>query len=195
IVRGLGKTWELAQNTYKPYPCGIVGHPIIDACLEIRKEGQAIETIELHVHPLVRLMMGNPAPRTGLEAKLSIAHCAAAALLRGEVGVREFSDACVNDPALAALRARVKLVEDPAMPKEAARAVVSPSGGAQIEKYVPHAAGSLERPLSDEALERKFRSLAEWGWPGCDARAFIELAWSLDQLPDAAAFVRAAAPR
>jgi 2-methylcitrate dehydratase PrpD len=76
IVRGLGETWELAQNTYKPYPCGIVGHPVIDACLEVRKEArdkacaapEAIERIEVRAHALVRLMMGNAAPRTGLEA-------------------------------------------------------------------------------------------------------------------------------
>jgi 2-methylcitrate dehydratase PrpD len=202
VVRGLGETWELAQNTYKPYPCGIVGHPVIDACLEMRNAArdkacaapEAIERIELRVHPLVRLMMGNAAPRTGLEAKLSVHHCAAAAFIRGEVGVREFTDACVNDPAVAALRGRVVLVEDPAMPKEAAGVAVRVSGGPMLEKYVPHATGSLERPMSDEALERKFRSLAEWGWPQCDTRAFIELAWSLDKLTDAGAFARAASP-
>jgi 2-methylcitrate dehydratase PrpD len=140
-------------------------------------------------------MMGNAAPRTGLEAKLSVHHCAAAALIHGQVGVREFTDACVNDPAVAALRGRVLLVEDPAMPKEAAGVAVRASGGSTFEKYVPHATGSLERPMSDEALERKFRSLAEWGWPQCDTRAFIELAWSLDELTDAGAFARAASPR
>jgi hypothetical protein len=72
---------------------------------------------------------------------------------------------------------------------------VRASGGSTFEKYVPHATGSLERPMSDEALERKFRSLAEWGWPQCDTRAFIELAWSLDELTDAGAFARAASPR
>jgi 2-methylcitrate dehydratase PrpD len=203
IVRGLGETWELAQNTYKPYPCGIVGHPVIDACLEVRKEARdkacavpdALERVEVRVHPLVRLMMGNAAPRTGLEAKLSVHHCAAAALIHGQVGVREFTDACVNDPAVAALRARVLLVEDPAMPKEAAGVTLRVSGGSTFDKYVPHATGSLERPMSDEALERKFRSLAEWGWPQCDTRAFIELAWSLDELSDAGAFARAASPR
>jgi 2-methylcitrate dehydratase PrpD len=149
----------------------------------------------VRVHPLVRLMMGNAAPRTGLEAKLSVHHCAAAALIHGQVGVREFTDACVNDPAVAALRARVLLVEDPAMPKEAAGVTLRVSGGSTFDKYVPHATGSLERPMSDEALERKFRSLAEWGWPQCDTRAFIELAWSLDELSDAGAFARAASPR
>jgi 2-methylcitrate dehydratase PrpD len=197
IVRGLGETWELAQNTYKPYPCGIVAHPAIDGCLTLRNETHiaptAVEHIELRVHTLVRTLMGNAAPRTGLEAKLSVQHCAAAALVHGEVGVREFTDACVNDPAVVALRRRVMLVEDPAMPKEAAQVAVRVSGST-LDKYVPHATGSLVRPMSDEALERKFRSLARWGWPQCDSRAFIELAWSLDELTDAGAFARAAAP-
>jgi len=196
IVRGLGETWELAQNTYKPYPCGIVAHPVIDACLALRDEAcvapDALERIELRVHPLVRMLMGNATPRTGLEAKLSVQHCAAAALVRGEVGVREFTDACVNDPRVVALRRRVALIEDPTLPKDAAGATLSVSGGSTLDRYVPHATGSLERPMSDEALDRKFVSLAEWGWPECDTHAFIELARSLDQLPDAGAFARAA---
>jgi 2-methylcitrate dehydratase PrpD len=199
IIRGLGETWELAQNAYKPYPCGIVAHPIIDACLALRDDAraapEAVERIELRVHPLVRMLMGNAAPLNGLEAKLSVQHCAAAALIYGQVGVREFTDACVNDPAVIALRGRAILVEDSAIPKEAAGATLRVSGGSTFEKHVPHATGSLDRPMSDEALGRKFRSLAEWGWPECDTRAFIELAWSLDTLADAGAFARAAAPR
>jgi 2-methylcitrate dehydratase PrpD len=199
IIRGLGETWELAQNAYKPYPCGIVAHPVIDACLVLRDDARvvldAVERMELRVHALVPKLMGNAVPLTGLEAKLSIQHCAAAALIYGRVGVREFTDACVNDPAVVALRARVMLVEDSAMPKEAAGVTVRLSGGSTLDKYVPHATGSLDRPMSDEALDRKFRALAEWGWPECDIPAFIELAWSLDTLTDAGAFARAAAPR
>src|SRR4029079_11807580 len=55
IVDGLGQSWELLKNPYKPYPCGIVGHPIIDGCLELRRThklaADAIERIELRVHP------------------------------------------------------------------------------------------------------------------------------------------------
>lgn len=35
----LGQRWEMLRNTCKPYPCGIVMHAIIDACLELRSEG------------------------------------------------------------------------------------------------------------------------------------------------------------
>ena len=198
ITRGLGQTWELAQNTYKPYPCGIVGHPIIDGGLELRAEGvmaDAIESIELRVHPLVRMLMGNPDPHTGLEAKLSVHHCVAAAIVRGVVGVREFTDETASDAALKALRARVSLNIDPSMPKEATAITVRLRDGRQIEKHIAHATGSLEKPMSDAALEQKFRDLAEWGCPQCDAGAAVELAWSLDQLSDAGAFTRALAPR
>ena len=34
----LGERFEILRNTYKPYPCGIVIHPIIDACLQLRRE-------------------------------------------------------------------------------------------------------------------------------------------------------------
>src|SRR4030095_10128537 len=36
LTRGLGKTWEIAKNTYKPYPAGIVFHAVIDACFNLR---------------------------------------------------------------------------------------------------------------------------------------------------------------
>jgi len=35
---GLGERFEVLRNTYKPYPCGIVIHPTIDACLQLRRE-------------------------------------------------------------------------------------------------------------------------------------------------------------
>ena len=32
-----GACWELSSNTYKPYPCGVVINPVIDACLQLRE--------------------------------------------------------------------------------------------------------------------------------------------------------------
>src|SRR5258708_15613809 len=36
ITDRLGETWELEANSYKPFACGVVVHPIIDACLQLR---------------------------------------------------------------------------------------------------------------------------------------------------------------
>src|SRR3546814_19942829 len=35
VTPGLGRHWQLADNTSKPYPCGRVLTPFIDACPEI----------------------------------------------------------------------------------------------------------------------------------------------------------------
>src|SRR5437763_876618 len=36
ITTGLGDSWEILAHAYKPYPCGVVLFPVIDACLELR---------------------------------------------------------------------------------------------------------------------------------------------------------------
>src|SRR5207237_7650776 len=57
ITDGLGTRYEAALNTYKPFACGIVIHPAIDGCIQLRNAhkltGDEIEKIELRVHPLV----------------------------------------------------------------------------------------------------------------------------------------------
>jgi 2-methylcitrate dehydratase PrpD len=198
ITDNLGKSWELLENAYKPYPCGIVGHPIIDGCLDLRGAhgitADSIERIDLRVHPLVMRLMGNATPRNGLEAKLSVHHCAAAAIIFGAVGVKEFTDACAIHPAAVALRARVAPTIDENMAADAADIVISLKNGTGHHAFVAHARGSLDRPMSDADLEDKFRALAAWGFSTCNAYDVIELIWSFDNINDAAALARTTVP-
>jgi len=46
VVDGLGDSWELTQNAYKPYPNGVVLHPVVDACLELRPQVGDVARIE-----------------------------------------------------------------------------------------------------------------------------------------------------
>ena len=47
LTGGLGQSWEIAKNTYKPYPAGIVFHAVIDACFRLRKKlDRRIDDIE-----------------------------------------------------------------------------------------------------------------------------------------------------
>jgi 2-methylcitrate dehydratase PrpD len=81
ITRGLGESWEVALNTYKPFACGIVIHPIIDGCIQLRNEHKLnaadIESVALKVHPLVLELTGKKTPHVGLEGKFSVYHSAA----------------------------------------------------------------------------------------------------------------------
>jgi 2-methylcitrate dehydratase PrpD len=198
LTRGLGDTWELAANAYKPYPCGIVLHAAIDACLDLRAQpGFAVGDIAgvaVRMNPLALELTGRAAPASGLEGKLSVAHAVAAALAQGAAGVAQFTDACVSDPAVVALRDRVTTQPDASCDKAEAHVEFLLKDGRRYAQHVPHATGSLEKPMSDAAIEKKFHELAATPRGAYHAQDVIDIAWSLEHLNDAAKFVRAAAP-
>ncbi|MGZ5120881.1 MAG: MmgE/PrpD family protein, partial [Burkholderiales bacterium] len=119
ITERLGETWEISLNTYKPFACGIVIHPIIDACIQLRNEhglnAEDIESIEAKVHPLVLELTGKKTPQVGLEGKFSVYHSAAVAIVHGAGGEAEYSDQAVRDSRVTSLRDRVSAVVDKAM--------------------------------------------------------------------------------
>jgi 2-methylcitrate dehydratase PrpD len=189
VTQGLGHSWELMQNAYKPYPCGVVLHPVIDACLELRpKVGDLgrIERIAVKGHPLLRERADRPGVTAGREAQVSLQHSVAVALLYGAAGVKEYSDACVNDPAVLALRRKVEAEDDASIPADAAVVSVRTASGETLTAHVAHARGSLARPLSDRELEEKLRELAAYGAPGVDAERVIEANWAIDRMQSVA---------
>ena len=102
ITGGLGDRFELLLNTYKPFACGIVMHPTIDACLQLRAEhgSRPIRSSAsiCAVHPLVLELTGKRTPQTGLEGKFSIYTAAALAIVAGAAGPKQFSDELVRAP-------------------------------------------------------------------------------------------------
>lgn len=197
IVDGLGATWEIDRNTYKPFACGIVIHPVIDACIQLRDEHRIdpreIEAVEARVHRLVLELTGKKTPHTGLEGKFSVYHSAAVGILRGAAGEPEYQDEVVRDPAVIALRDRVTATVDPSMREDQTEVVIRLRGGRVLGRRIEHAIGSLARPLGDDDLERKFRGLAHGILPDRQVDALIALCWRLSGLADAAEVARAAA--
>ena len=66
--------------------------------------------------------------------------------------------------------------------------------GRILEKHIDHAIGSRERPMSDADLDEKFHGLADNILGAEQASRLLALAWSIEELPDAAEICRAAAP-
>lgn len=158
----LGERFEIVHNTFKPFACGIVVHPAIDACVQLRARGvqaEQIEQIDLRVHPLVLELTGKKEPQDGLQAKFSVYHGCAAGLIHGAAGEAEFSDACVADPRMVALRSRIRATVDTAVDRDAVQLNALLKDGQRIELNVEHAVGSLHNPLGDAGLEAKFRAL------------------------------------
>ena len=197
VTDGLGTRFESALNTYKPFACGIVTHPGIDAAIQLRNEyglqAAPISAIELRANPLVLSLTGKTDPRSGLEAKFSIYYCIAAGIVYGAAGERQFSDAAVKDPAIVALRPHITVLTDTAIGPEQAELTIRLADGRVLTRRVEHAIGSLERPMSDGALEAKFTDLAAGILPPARIRRVLELCRDVASLDDAAQIARAAA--
>lgn len=197
ITEDLGKRFELAYNTYKPFACGLVVHAVIDGCIQLAEKhdlaAEDIDRIDLKVSPLVLELTGKREPRSGLEGKFSVYHAAAVAIIRRVAGEPQFSDECVLSPQIVALRKRVEAVVDPAIRRTEAHVRITLRDGAVLEKHVEHARGTIERPLSDAEIEAKFRSLVEGVLPDAQATRLIELSWNAGTLDDAGVIPRSAA--
>ena len=160
----LGQRFEISFNTYKPFACGIVIHPSIDACVQLRDKGvQAddVERIELRVHPLVLELTGKKEPADGLAAKFSVYHGCAAGLIFGRAGEAEYADAVVTRDDVVALRRKVVATVDDTIDEASADVTAVLRDGQRVHVFVEHAIGSLQRPMSDAALEAKFAAQAE----------------------------------
>ena len=197
LTAGLGTTYEILANSYKPFACGVVAHPVIDACIQLRHENKLnvadIERVALRVSPRALELTGIKEPPNGLKSKWSIYHSAAVALADGAAGEHQYSDERVNAPEVRALRAKISATADAQLTEIAAHVTVKLKNGSALEKRIDRVVGSAENPMSDRDLELKARGLAQGVLPEAQTNALIALAWRIDQLPDVAQFARAAA--
>ena len=185
LTAGLGESWLIETNGHKPYACGVVLHPLIDAVIALRErvDPTAVEEIALRLNPLVLTITGVVEPQSGLQSKFSFRHSAAVALADGAAGIAQYSDARAADPAVAALRRKVTAVGDETLRADEAHAAVT-AGGRRHEVHIAHASGTAANPMSDAAIEAKFIANAVPVIAAERARKACELVWSLDKLKD-----------
>ena len=180
---GLGESWEIMRNTYKPFACGLVVHPAIDLCTRLRAEPDftldAIEEVRLRVHPLVMDLTGKREPMSGLEGKFSIFHAAAVALVDGDGGEAEFSDARVLAPEVVAIRRRVTATVEPDFKRTQCEVVLRMRDGSERRAETTTPLGSLGNAMSDEALSRKFLGLAGPVLGTAKATSLLARAWDM----------------
>ncbi len=160
----LGERFEISYNTYKPFACGIVIHPSIDACVQLREQGvraEDVDRIELKVHSLVLELTGKKEPVDGLQGKFSVYHGCAVGLLFGRAAEGEYDDAIVTRPDVVALRRKVVATVDDSIDEASADVTAVLHDGRRVHVFVEHAIGSLQRPMSDAALDAKFAAQAE----------------------------------
>jgi 2-methylcitrate dehydratase PrpD len=193
IVDDLGQRWEFSKNTYKPYPSGIVFHAVIDACFALRGQydlaAHDIDTVTVSGNQLL-LDRGDRIVGNERDARVSIHHSAAIVFVRGRAGVEDFTLDAVQDPALSAMRQKVRAVLDPDVPVGAARVTVRTVDGRSLSTYVEHPRGSAERPLTDAEIEGKFRENARLGGSADKADRRIEAIWRIESIAELGPLMR-----
>lgn len=196
LTDGLGKTWAVSDNSLKPYPSGFVIHPLLGVALDWRaaNPGAEIDKVEVRGNPLLLLRTDRPNVATGREAQMSLQHATAAALVHGKAGLAEFTDACVNDPRVKALRTRIAVSGDPKISTIAVQADFYTKDGRKQTLSTEAARGCVTNPLKDKDVEQKLRDEAASWSAKHDIQKLIDAVWSLDRSDDVGGLAKLAVP-
>jgi 2-methylcitrate dehydratase PrpD len=188
VLADVGKGFQVERNSFKPYPCGFLGHASIDAALGVRKENafplNEVSRILLQVNPHVLDAMGERAPQSELESKFSVYHCVASALVDGACGLQHFTGGKIKDETISALRDRISSETVPSFGRTEARIAVVLKDGRVFEKHVTAASGMEGRPLSDEQLQAKFEENARTVLNAEGAAELAQRVWKIEMCPD-----------
>ncbi|KAJ7031526.1 2-methylcitrate dehydratase [Mycena alexandri] len=185
-ITTLGQQWEIARNAFKPYPCGIVVHPVIDGCVQLHGELQAagvsaadITSVHVRVHPLVLELTGKKTPQDGLQAKFSVYHGGAIGLVLGKAGPAQYEDAVVLSAEIVGVRDKISATADESLGADETKITVELSNGKTLTKHVVHAIGSVEVPMTNAQLEDKFIDQVSLVLGADGAQAASKACWAL----------------
>ena len=199
VTAGLGKDFELRDNAYKPYACGLVVHPTIDGCSQLYREfhpaPDSIAGVRLRVAPLVLDLCNKSDLKRALESKYSIYHAAAIGLVRGKGGLTEFTEDALHDPDLERVRAVTTAVGDKSITEDQVHIEVVLRDGRTLTKFVEQSLGNVHRPLSNEQLTEKFVDQAVLALTRGQVEQIVDQCWAIDALKDVGDLARATIPR
>jgi len=183
----------------KPYPCGVLTHPSMDAMLALVKEHdiRAEDVAEVVLFAGYNIL--NPiryqVAQNELQAKFCMPFLLSAILISRRAGVKEFTDHYVNSAPVQAMMRRVRTEFDPAIEakgyeKIRSRVEVVLKGGRKIVRDSGEAyRGGPDNPLSDKDLQAKFTDCSE---KLLDAKAHQEIfaaVADLDNIKDMKDFI------
>jgi 2-methylcitrate dehydratase PrpD len=187
LTKGLGTTFEILANTFKPYPCGVVIHPAIDACLEAIGDRvlrpTEVEHIEIGINPTSAALADLQHPQDPSEAQMSLQHWVAAAIHDLQAGVRQSRADKLSETAIVALRDKIVVRPEATTSRESANLAIHLQGGAVLRSNVENCRGSKLRPMTDREIEDKFRLQCADRLAAGATDAIASAIWSLERIP------------
>ena len=194
IAGDFGERWVTETLAFKPYPCGTMTHPYIDCARRLAKRIDADDVVEMvcdvgegTVHRLWEPLAAKQKPGNGYAGKFSQPYCIATAFVRGNVGLSDFSDEAVRDPAVLALAGKVRYRIDPNNPYPKnftghIRATLR--DGTVVEERQPYMRGGAQEPLTRADVQDKFLlNVTHGGWTAARAAQVLQTLGTLFEGP------------
>jgi 2-methylcitrate dehydratase PrpD len=202
VTEELGQRWEITRNYFRLRACCNPIYSALDALEDILAEHRpppdSIARVDVATYRFAANMR-EPNPINTFAARYSLPHAAAAVILRGNAGYHAFTEETVRDPAIADLRRRVTVREDPALnasvPRlKPARVTVTLTDGRQLTRLRESARGDFQDPYREDDVRGKFRELAQVVLSPAAVARVEGLVDRLDELPRLSELVDALGP-
>ncbi|MDH2900828.1 MAG: MmgE/PrpD family protein [archaeon] len=170
VKKQLGVDWHFLDSTIKLHPTGQYMQSMIQ-CAKFLKDNYVIDTndiqeIVVDVHPgktyIFEPQIEKLAPKSPYDAKFSGQYCIAAVLARDKVGLDEFTEEAVRDPAILDIAKKIRYRvnnEWPDYPKEfwPSRIVIK-TNKERYDHYLHNSKGTKDNPATSQEVEDKYYS-------------------------------------
>lgn len=161
----LGQVWRISEVSTKPYPCGRASHAILATLADVRTSGRAIESITVHVPPLIARLVDRPVTdaMTPAYARLCLPFLTALMLRTGRIDPRRFRPEDFGDPLLREIATKIRvLIDDNSDPNALSPQTIAIhyAGGITETHLVSDTLGSPNVPMNTHQANQK-RDLCE----------------------------------
>jgi 2-methylcitrate dehydratase PrpD len=194
LLDDFGERFEVLRNTYKPYPCGIVIHPILDACLRLKRDHtldhREIERVAIKASPSAMALSDRRNAVDEFQTHVSLYHWVAVAFIRGTARTTDMLTEVALDPVIVGFQDRITAVREDALTPDAAEVMVTLRDGQKLTCRIEHCIGSESQPMTDEQLEDKFLDLAETSIGVERGRKLIAACRAIETASDVGAIAR-----
>jgi len=178
----------------KPYPCGCLTHPSMDAmrAVVLEKDLKPADIGQVVLYAGYNIL--NPIRYTTAEDELQAKFCMpfllAAIVISRKAGFQEFSPQFVGSSEVRSLMQRIRMEFDPAIEakgydKMRSRVEVTLTNGQKLVREADDRyRGGPDNPLSDDELVEKFTDCSQSILNGVTREAVIEAVFGLEKLTD-----------
>ncbi|AHG63469.1 MmgE/PrpD family protein [Advenella mimigardefordensis] len=183
---GLGEDFEIRRVSYKPYPCGVVIHPLLNVLKSAALSDLTntnVQGVEVRVSKRTKTLTDNAAPTDMFAAIVSAQHWVALAILGHPLGVNGLQQEQIDDPEVSKMRKKIKLVSDDAL--EVTDCVIT----LQMNEHAPvtlhgNKVDQAEMTLNDVALKEKYMNQGRGTMDQFQLEKLLALLLNIEQSKD-----------